>query len=87
MAGADRLRYGSMFRDLQNNYRQGNNKYPKSLVDAKRYINTYKSHLKVVMVISQAEGMSFLTAGQETKKGQLPHHMWTLLQQMYRASQ
>eukprot|EP00957_Ditylum_brightwellii_P045314 3435122-Ditylum_brightwellii.AAC.1 len=48
MAGTNRSRYGSIFRDIQNNYSHGNDKCPKSLVDAKRYINTYKPDLKVV---------------------------------------
>eukprot|EP00957_Ditylum_brightwellii_P086429 6575891-Ditylum_brightwellii.AAC.1 len=47
MAGADRARF------------RRNNKYPKSVVDAKRYINTYKPDPKVVRVISQAEGVAF----------------------------
>eukprot|EP00957_Ditylum_brightwellii_P068671 5212926-Ditylum_brightwellii.AAC.1 len=68
MAGADRSIFGSMFRDIQISYGQGNNKYPKSVVDAKRYINTYKPDPKVVRVISQAKGVEFLTDGQEQQK-------------------
>eukprot|EP00957_Ditylum_brightwellii_P038810 2933079-Ditylum_brightwellii.AAC.1 len=68
MAGADRARFGSMFRDIQNNYGQGNYKYPKSVVDTKRYINTYKPDPTNARVISQTEGMAFVTDGQEQQK-------------------
>eukprot|EP00957_Ditylum_brightwellii_P038852 2936691-Ditylum_brightwellii.AAC.2 len=55
MAGADKAR-------------QGNDKYPKSVVDTKRYINNYKPDPVVVRVISQAKGVAFVTDGQEQQK-------------------
>eukprot|EP00957_Ditylum_brightwellii_P078656 5980202-Ditylum_brightwellii.AAC.1 len=68
MAGADRARFESIFRDIQNNSGQGNDKYLKTLVDAKRYTNTYKSDQKIVRVISQAEEVAFVTDIQEQQK-------------------
>eukprot|EP00957_Ditylum_brightwellii_P167867 12778576-Ditylum_brightwellii.AAC.1 len=73
MAGADRARFGSMFRDIQNNYGQGNDKYPKSVDDAKRYINTYKPDPKAVRVINQNEGVEFAKDGKEQQKKKTSH--------------
>eukprot|EP00957_Ditylum_brightwellii_P180458 13746411-Ditylum_brightwellii.AAC.1 len=68
MAGADCSRYGSMFQDIQNNYGQGNDTHPKSVVDTKHCIKTFRPNPKYVRVISQAEGMVFLADDQEKRR-------------------
>eukprot|EP00957_Ditylum_brightwellii_P204246 15338315-Ditylum_brightwellii.AAC.1 len=65
MARANHSRYSSMFQDIYNNYGQGKHKYPKSLIDAKHYINTFRTDPKYVKVICQAEGILFLEDSQE----------------------
>mmetsp|Transcript_36995 Transcript_36995/g.52267 ORF Transcript_36995/g.52267 Transcript_36995/m.52267 type:complete len:1117 (-) Transcript_36995:618-3968(-) len=68
MLGSDRNRYGLLLQDLENNYVQGTNKYPTTIVQAYDTLNLWRNNPTYLMksLGGFAEGMVFT---QERKKG------------------
>eukprot|EP00957_Ditylum_brightwellii_P187440 14275423-Ditylum_brightwellii.AAC.1 len=63
---ADRLRYGSIVCDLENDYTHGINGLPKTMADAYSYIAKYLPAPKAKKV-GNTEGLAFVTTGDEAK--------------------
>ena len=71
LMGADRNRYGLLIQDLENDFIQGNDKYPKTLIDAYHLLSNWKSNHSYLMKVlgGVQDGVAFAqsTGGRDTR--------------------
>ena len=70
LLGCDRSRYGKLVEDLENDFLQGRNNYPKTVVGAYNLLTNWKQENRFGWRAPQADGVAFTTDGKKapTKK-------------------
>jgi Zinc knuckle len=66
LLGCDRARYGKLIEDLENDFLQGRNNYPKTVVAAYNLITNWKQENRFGWRAPQADGVAFATDGKKT---------------------
>ena len=66
LRGSDSTRYGKLKEDLENDYSQGNNKYPHTITEAYQFLTNYTQYKPKIKTENINSGMSFANNNNNT---------------------
>ena len=66
LLGSDRTRYGKLIEDLENDYLQGSNNYPKTVIAAYNLLTNWKQDIRHGWHAPTADGVAFATDGKKS---------------------
>ena len=81
LMGADRVQYGGLLAELENDYLKGSDQYPKTMVAAYNLLVNYKIDMTRVGVTASSDGMAFTNVDGDSEDGDEANEGTTLAMQ------
>ena len=81
LMGADRVQYGGLLAELENDYLKGSDQYPKTMVAAYNLLVNYKIDMTRVGATASSDGMAFTNVDGDSEDGDEANEGTTLAMQ------